>query len=52
MKEENQDKAEKIKKYLAEEFGIHTYEQFLMEFDDTPEIDIGIFVSPIVKKDE
>lgn len=52
MKEENQEKAEKIKKYLAEEFGIHTYEHFLTAFENTSEIDIGIFVSPMVKKNE
>jgi hypothetical protein len=34
MKEENQDKAEKIKKYLAEEFGIHTHKQFLKILDN------------------
>lgn len=52
MKEENQEKVERIKKYLAEEFEIHTYEQFLKALEDIPEIDIGIFVSPIVKKSE
>lgn len=52
MKEKNQEKAERIKKYLAEEYGIHTYEQFLRVLENTPEINIGIFVSPIVKKSE
>ncbi len=51
MKEEK-EKVERIKKYLAEEFGIHTYEQFSKAFENTPEIDIGIFVSSIVKKSE
>lgn len=52
MKENISDKVKKVEKYLAEEFGIKTYEQLEKAVKKVPDIDIGLFVSPIVKQSD
>lgn len=49
MREKISDKVKNAEKYLVEEFGIKTYEQFEKAMEKTPDINIGLFVSPIVK---
>lgn len=50
MKERTEETVKKIEKYLAEEFGIQTHEQLEKAIENMPDVDIGLFVSPIVKQ--
>lgn len=52
MREATEEKVKKIEKCLAEEFGIQTYEQLEKAIESMPDVDIGLFVSPIVKQSE
>ena len=39
------DRVEKLKKTLAEEYGIHTEEEFMKAFNEMPKIDMSVFTA-------
>lgn len=43
-------RAEKIKQILKEEYNINNQEEFEKAIEESPGIDIGIFVAPLDKK--